>query len=298
LKDCFRISDISALRNVRKLDISGCSEISDVSGLMAVETLHVTSCNKIKDISMLRTLKELKMLDCPNIHSLINQVNLRSLQMDGTTTFQLPISSTLRKLSFYWVNQQETPDFMNSINLHSLEGIRELLFNYCILPIESLLVQNLQSLTINNCDKLTSIPLLPTSLGFLEISNCRHLGPSLILKSEMSGNTQFPLYEVKIGQCPRVKIISIHPKISQCTITNCYNFLQSVEVFHQIDLLKINQCYLKRILLKDSVVCIKIMELSKTLWTKYDNKRDTEITRDDGGWQVNDLRKKETHEIF
>jgi hypothetical protein len=142
---------------------------------------------------MLGTLKELKMLGCSNIHNLTDLLNLTSLEMDERTTFQLPNSSTLRKLSLNWINDQKTPDFMDSINLHSLEGITELRFTHCVIPIETLLVRNLQSLTINNCDSLTSVPLLPTSLGFLEISNCRHLGPSLIVKNEMSGNTISPL---------------------------------------------------------------------------------------------------------
>jgi hypothetical protein len=297
LSECWGISDVSALSNVRNLDISCCGQISDVSGLKAVIILDITYCQKIRDISMISTLQELNMRCCGNIHDLSDLVQLKRLEFDGMTVIHRPNYLILRKLSLCQQLVHITDHDLKRIKMPkgiNLDDMTELRFNCCFFQIELPRLRNLQSLTIVKCNRFTSLPYLP-SLGFLELSDCDHLGPCFILLGDSTGEEKYPIYEVKIRNCSGVNTISFHRKIFQCQIINCSD-LHELKVFAQIDLLKIDECMHEtgRILLNALVVSIKMLFSNQKYQTEFGNNQNCEIIMESGILEV--MRMPERHE--
>jgi hypothetical protein len=258
---------------------------------------------------MITTLQELKMRGCGNIHDLSDLVKLKKLEIDGRTSIHLPNSFTLRKFSLCQQLVHITDHDLKRIKMNNfildsengnwLEDMTELRFNCCLFQIEVPPLRNLQSLIIVKCKRFTSLPYLP-SLGFLEISECNHLGPCFVLLGDSTEeDNKFPIYEVKISNCFGVSTISFHRKIFQCEIIMCGD-LHELKVFAQIDLLQIGECHdTERILLTALVVCIKLMFSNQNYngqTENFYNAQNCEILIDSGILKVNQLKRRRVAE--
>jgi hypothetical protein len=71
LKNCLGIVDVSQLGNIPELDLSYCTNIEDVSGLINVRVLYLRGCKKVKDVSRLGNIDTLYLSCC----CLITDVN-------------------------------------------------------------------------------------------------------------------------------------------------------------------------------------------------------------------------------
>jgi hypothetical protein len=74
--------NVEYLRNLSSLELSQCPEVKDVSQLGKIERLSLISCSGIVDISQLTSNTKLTILDCPNIVSEWNFQNVRYLNTD------------------------------------------------------------------------------------------------------------------------------------------------------------------------------------------------------------------------
>ena len=80
LKNCVNIRDVSPLRNVRYICLSGC-RISDLSGLENADTLDLTYCDNITNVSPLSRVRVLDLSYCENIIHIDTLVNVSVLQL-------------------------------------------------------------------------------------------------------------------------------------------------------------------------------------------------------------------------
>jgi len=80
LKKCVNIRDVSPLRNVRYICLSGC-RISDLSGLENADTLDLTYCDNITNVSPLSRVRVLDLSYCENIIHIDTLVNVSVLQL-------------------------------------------------------------------------------------------------------------------------------------------------------------------------------------------------------------------------
>jgi hypothetical protein len=80
LHGCYKIRDVSPLRNVRYICLSGC-RISDLSGLENADTLDLSGCNNITDVSPLKCVRVLDLSYCINIIHVDALVNVSTLNL-------------------------------------------------------------------------------------------------------------------------------------------------------------------------------------------------------------------------
>jgi hypothetical protein len=279
LYGCANIVDVSSLNNVHVLDLSSCIRITDVSGLKAVTTLMITGCREIKNITMLTSLQVLHMKGCDEISDFNGLVHLKKLETDANQirrfiqTNSFPIISQLTEL----IIRENWADFIfNAQYLPFLENIPLLRIYSCPLLTAFPSLLNVRSLTIYACESFSSLPFLP-KLEYLDIFFCEALE---VLEIFGSAEMKYPIYEIKIHQCKKLRTVSFHRKVFECRISTCKNLL-AVEVFNQTDLLKINHCEkLGKIINKCRIVCLDLFGGTRF----YDNEgNDFTLGNEDSG---------------
>jgi Leucine-rich repeat (LRR) protein len=249
LRGCENIRDVSALGRVHTLDLSHCTEVTDLSALEWVYSLTFlrfagTDLSKLKnvifldirgaasvtDITMLHSLQVLKIGQCENIFSLKGLPRLKQLWMQesdlrrittGNEVFPRLVtlhlgdahsslcSQFLQTLNHLQVLSLQSYDWDNSSCISVLTGLR--------------------SLTLSYCGGFTTLPPLPSSLGYLKIIGC---GPESLTIARKDG-AGFPLYDLIIEDCPFLKKLQIDGKVFKCRIVGCPG-LNTIVVNEQI----------------------------------------------------------------
>jgi hypothetical protein len=69
LQDCFRITNVEPLRNIKKINLTGCYRITDVSSLKNCSELLLSCCSGIVDFTCLAHVKVLDLSLCTQIKS-------------------------------------------------------------------------------------------------------------------------------------------------------------------------------------------------------------------------------------
>ncbi|XP_042500185.1 disease resistance protein RPV1-like isoform X2 [Macadamia integrifolia] len=188
LKDCTNLRrlprSIWNLKSLRSLILSGCSKINELPeelGNMESLTELLADGTVIRklpmSIGLLRNLKSLSLGGCKGSPSKFWNSSIWSLvspRSDDPVT-SLPASfsglRSLRRLSLrdYNLSGMLPNDLENLSSLQELD----LAFNsFCDLPASISRLPQLQSLWLQNCTKLGSLPELPSSLKYLYANGC------------------------------------------------------------------------------------------------------------------------------
>uniref|UniRef100_A0A0D3BKV5 Uncharacterized protein n=1 Tax=Brassica oleracea var. oleracea TaxID=109376 RepID=A0A0D3BKV5_BRAOL len=148
---------IGNMTNLENLDLKGCSSLvelpSSIGNLHNLKKLNLRNCSTFPEIS----------------------TNIRFLGIIGTAIEEIPTS--IRSWS-----RLDTLDMSYSENLrkshHAFDLITNLHLSHTGIQEISPLVKEmsrLQTLVINGCTKLVSLPQLPDSLKFMHVENCESL---------------------------------------------------------------------------------------------------------------------------
>ncbi|KAG8648176.1 disease resistance protein RUN1 isoform X3 [Manihot esculenta] len=201
--------DFSGLPNLEELKLKGCINLVEVDesigDLKRLVSLNLKGCRRLRKlprkIFMRRSLEKLVLSGCSNLDELPSELgkmeSLKVLHADGivssTTT---PCYSTF----WSWLSQRHAIEFSfpltspphslvhlslancnlsdDSINFSSLHSLKYLNLSgnliYC-LPKSINGLMKLESLLLDHCNMLQSIPELPTSLKVLSAEKCTSL---------------------------------------------------------------------------------------------------------------------------
>nr|BCM95301.1 disease resistance protein [Brassica rapa subsp. pekinensis] len=176
-------SSIGNMTNLVKLDLSRCSSLeelpSSIGNMTNLENLNLGNCSKLMSLPVNINMKYLDILDLSDCSSLKSfpeiSTNIRVLKLNGTAIEEIPTS--IRSWSrLEWLHMSYSENLGKShhafdliTNLHlSDTGIQE------ISPLVKEM-SRLQTLVINGCTKLVSLPQLPDSLEYINAENCESL---------------------------------------------------------------------------------------------------------------------------
>jgi hypothetical protein len=264
VNSCENLIDVSALTNVHTLDLGCCPLIADVSGLKSVVVLDLSECFRITDISMLSALEELTLRNCEGIHTLAGLHHLKKLEVDEMSQLRsdsIPITNKLSQLQIHENLIIVTDESEYSQGFNYFPKISTLKFYDCPLLPDLPSFPNLRSLTVGGCKNFSFLPFLP-ALGYLEIYFCAELESFDILGAP---DLKYPLYELNIHNCLRLRKVSFRRKVFQCRINWCEE-LKTMEVFEQIDSLKFYGCTgLQKISNQSLIVSIHDLSLDRRI---------------------------------
>ena len=97
LHGCYKIRDVSPLRNVRYICLSWC-KISDLSGLENADTLDLSGCNNITDVSPLKCVRVLDLSYCINIKHVDALVNVSALNLSWSPVDVFTLNELQKKV--------------------------------------------------------------------------------------------------------------------------------------------------------------------------------------------------------
>jgi hypothetical protein len=235
---CKRVDDLSTLKSVRELYLSGFLG-SDLSALQNIEKLYLFECRSINAIAVLKKLQQLTLYCRLGLLQGLTQLKSLTLGHDWNSLFELPTAeiSKLKGLETLTV-------FDARVQAHSFESWKYLLNIRCLsfervrfdAQIPSSFIY-LQSLKLENCCDLRSLPVLP-ALRVLVIRYCSSLKELELLGAHLKS----PLYSVEIEECCDLQEIEISRKISKMKIIACKQLLL-LSVHSQLGYLRTRQCY-------------------------------------------------------
>ncbi|KAL9310784.1 putative TIR domain, P-loop containing nucleoside triphosphate hydrolase [Arabidopsis thaliana] len=176
-------SSIGKATNLQKLYLNMCTSLvelpSSIGNLHKLQKLTLNGCSKLEVLPAninLESLDELDLTDClvlkrfPEIST-----NIKVLKLLRTTIKEVPSSikswPRLRDLELSY--NQNLKGFM-----HALDIITTMYFNDIEMqeiPLWVKKISRLQTLILNGCKKLVSLPQLPDSLSYLKVVNCESL---------------------------------------------------------------------------------------------------------------------------
>jgi hypothetical protein len=249
LRGCENIREVSSLGRVHTLDLSHCTEVTDLSALEWVYSLTFlrfagTDLSKLKnvifldirgvvsvtDITMLHSLQVLKIGRCENIFSLKGLPRLKQLWMQESDLRRITTGKEVfpRLVTLHLVGGYNPSCSQFLLTLNHLQDLELYSYNWndssCI-P----LLTGLCSLTLSYCGGFTTLPPLPSSLGYLKIIGCGPESLTIARKEEAA----FPLYDLIIEDCDYLKKLQIDEKVFKCRIVGCPG-LNTIVVNEQI----------------------------------------------------------------
>ncbi|CAN1325957.1 Disease resistance protein L6 [Linum perenne] len=225
--------DLSSLRNLQKLSISGIDQLSELKGLETLELLEcltITNCTSLGKLSSLSGLKNLKKLEinaCFHLNDLTGLEKLEFLQClslnDCTLIKNLPGLSGLKRLQ-----ELDISNCTQLTEIEGLEGMESLIHLYMSQCTSIKELPNLSglklfsSLDISGCTQLAEVTGLEklTSLKSLEMTDCLSIQklPDLscfkqLSSLNISGCTQ--LSEVTgIGNLKELRYLTIDKRLN------------------------------------------------------------------------------------
>jgi hypothetical protein len=238
LMGCSNIRDVSALERVHTLDLSRCDNVTDLSALEWVYSLrflrfagadlsklknivflNISGAVSVTDITMLHSLQVLKIGGCDNIFSLSGLPRLKQLCIQESDLRRITSRNEVfpRLLTLHLVGSRSSPF---SQFLQTLNHVQDLSLHVYVWNDSSCLplLPGLRSLTLSYCYGFTTLPRLPASLGYLKINHCGLESHIIARKDEAA---PFPLYDLIILDCPRLKKLQINEKVFKCTVIDC-----------------------------------------------------------------------------
>ncbi|CAN1325946.1 Disease resistance protein L6 [Linum perenne] len=217
--------DLSSLRNLQKLSISGIDQLSELKGLETLELLE--SLGKLSSLSGLKNLKKLEINACFHLNDLTGLEKLEFLQClslnDCTLIKNLPGLSGLKRLQ-----ELDISNCTQLTEIEGLEGMESLIHLYMSQCTSIKELPNLSglklfsSLDISGCTQLAEVTGLEklTSLKSLEMTDCLSIQklPDLscfkqLSSLNISGCTQ--LSEVTgIGNLKELRYLTIDKRLN------------------------------------------------------------------------------------
>jgi Leucine-rich repeat (LRR) protein len=221
------------LKNVVVLDLSYSYYLDDVSALdgSAVEELKLISCPNLSDIT-LRGIRVLDISDSFGITDFSGLWSVKKLTM-GTTEppqgfFITDGFQTFQQLSYLAMgvvenHQDLIPHLTCATDLKELvltyahfdfselTQVESLGLNYCpdLVSVPASL-RSLRSLSIYECENFTTLPDLP-SLEVLRIWNCERLR---VLTLDGNETSSFPVYSVELCYCANLEELRVQRRVS------------------------------------------------------------------------------------
>jgi hypothetical protein len=260
---CRNVTDVSALEWVYSLTLSGFRG-ADLSGLKNIVILHISGAALVTDITMLHSLQVLDIEGCGGITSLSGLPGVKELWISESGRQKITSGNEvfLQLLKLHLVGS-DSP--LCSEFLLTLVHVQDLsLHSYAWKDLGCIsLLPELRSLTISCCRGFKSLPRLPSSLGYLKISGFKRDSLIIPLRTENSlhhscssnHNTPLPLYDLFIENCPVLKKLQIDEKVFKCRISSCPK-LTTVIVNEQIGHLTVRKVdSLEKIVNWSKVVC-------------------------------------------
>lgn len=180
LDNCQNISNIdniSKMKSLIKLDLSGCWQIKDISPAKHVSVLNIAFCQHITDFSMLGNVTHLN-LTCTNINDLSALRNVKKLILTGcqyiTADSLIGLKCTYLDISHCY-NIKSIPQLtdithiiLKGISITNLEGLEScdtVNVEDCTLIKDFTPVYNVPHLNISRCWQITDIsPFKNTTL--------------------------------------------------------------------------------------------------------------------------------------
>jgi hypothetical protein len=256
----FQGTDLSGLKNVVNLNICDSPNVSDISILRTVKKLNIRKCPKINDLTGLSSLKDLSLYK----HTQITSGREMFLQLSTVESYYDDFVNSAYAGETEKENDEELralPLWKDSLFLHSLQAnLHHLTICGCQSLVEFPYLVGLRSLVIYDCPWLAVFPDIPPSLGYLSISFCENLTVLQIGVGDMhSDNTQkYPLYELKVTDCPNLQKVVLNRKISRCKIMYCWSS-KIVVADQQVGRIKTEARYLRKIVNRSKIVDLQLV---------------------------------------
>jgi hypothetical protein len=279
LSYCNNIRDVSALGNVHTLDLSFCDKVTDVSalggvhtlklngfhgsnlsGLKSVKDLDISGSQFISNVSVLRSVEVLDIENCPKIIDISGLTNLKELVLDETERQRITTGTEIYRqlvtLDLSSIYNSFTTAQLNEFLLSLGPSLLDLSLAFHGSLVELPFLANLRSLNIFACGEFRTLPVLPC-LGYLTIAECRYFETFHIPGDE---NCKYPLYELNFTQCESLKNLRIDRKISKCKLVECYE-LEIIETKEQVGFLQTDSCSMIRIVNRSKIVNLDLSQV-------------------------------------
>ncbi|KAL3740333.1 hypothetical protein ACJRO7_021586, partial [Eucalyptus globulus] len=241
---------------LKYLDLSFCDSLENtdfLSGFEKLEVLILRGCGRLKRIDAsiedMEGLLRLELYGCSCLRELPAEIGklkaLQQLDLSGTSLSALPNSiGSLENLEFLDITHSRIEELPNGIG--SLRKLRELRASYCEnlkgVMVESMCnLFSLRRLDFKQCEKLQSLPDLPSGLIDLSIS-CR--SRKLPLLSHLAHLKELQLSHCEFLQCIQ-ELLSTQLKNSECsqpTDIEESESPQSLNTPFKLELLKVYDC--------------------------------------------------------
>ncbi|XP_068343623.1 disease resistance protein RPV1-like [Pyrus communis] len=228
--------DFSQVPNLEELILENCRSLSEIHSsigqLKRLSLVNLKKCEELRslprDFYKLKYVKTLLLNDCfefREVHEDLGEmISLRILEAECTAIRQIPSSTVrLKNLTLLSLNSMELGHDAIPQDLGSLISLQVLDLqgnDFHILPSLSGLTK-LETLWLNDCFYLRTIPDLPTNLKFLYATNCPAL-ETMPNFSEMS-----KMRELKVGDSPKlIEVPGLDKSLNFMTLidmSNCTN---------------------------------------------------------------------------
>ena len=166
LSSCCNLTNVSALGNVEILVLSCCNNLTDVSALGNVKNLDLHGCDSLMDVSGLSNVRELNLNNCEHITDVSNLINVEKLYLLGCYSItDIPcFTAKILDLSFCKIT-----DFSKLIN------VQELILQYCtqITNNDLQFFVNKRFLDLTGCTNITNVDILLDNVQVLNLSLCK-----------------------------------------------------------------------------------------------------------------------------
>ncbi|KAJ4961413.1 hypothetical protein NE237_021323 [Protea cynaroides] len=182
--------ETKSLPNLKVLDLCNSHYLTctpDFSGVPNLETLNLGGCTKLvevhESIGHLSKLVELNLRRCSSLKNLPSGIcklaSLKKLNIDGCSSIEkLPekIGSLTCLTSFKAESIKRTKELPSTLgNLCCLKSLHLCENGFFRLPRSICELSQLETLDLYHCESLKSLPMLPSSLCFLNVSHCKSL---------------------------------------------------------------------------------------------------------------------------
>ncbi|TXG54210.1 hypothetical protein EZV62_019466 [Acer yangbiense] len=216
--------DFTKVPNLEMLDLKGCTRLrkvhKSVGVLKSLIVLNLEGCNSLQsfpnNLFGLKSLKILNLQGCSKLDKLLENLeeleHLEELDVGGTAITQVPSSiarlTNLQKLSFQKLNAIFWKEHSHLDSLCSLEKLDLSKNKFISLPESIKRLSKLGILSLENCERLRSLPELPSNILFVGAEGCHSLEDI-----SLRGCTSSAI-EMRLFNCHKLIQNRGHPKIN------------------------------------------------------------------------------------
>jgi hypothetical protein len=102
LTGCHNITDVSPLRGVHTVDLTGCRNLTDISALRGVHTVDLTGCRNIIDVSALCDSHTINLSFCYGVTDVSALRDAHTVDLSDTEVTYVSDLGGVRKLDLRW----------------------------------------------------------------------------------------------------------------------------------------------------------------------------------------------------